>query len=197
MAGVAEFQQNLLSDPKLRARFAEDPRAVIEEYGIRLPKEAELPDKIPPEELERGVSDITAALAEEGRTLKDVDFASTSEVTRFVENAIPLRTRDLSMMEYVHDEFATESIAGGENPGDTATIAVVGAVVAAVVAVPVAVYGVTDRMREAINPEIGISRISSRARGLVVHGPQGLRVEGASVEQVANLISRLGGQGIR
>jgi hypothetical protein len=191
MAGVREFQQKLLTDPDARRAFAENPRKVLEELGVSLPEGTELPDSIPLDELERNVQQINVALQEQQTDLDRIDFSSTAAVTHFVEDAVPLRTRDLRFMERVHDEFATEALVGGRRPGDAATIAVVGAVVAAVVAVPVAVFGVTDKIRDRIQPGMGIERLSSRAGGLVVHGPQGLRVEGASVDQVADLITRL------
>lgn len=191
MAGVREFQEKLLTDPETRRRFAEDPQGTLGALGISLPANTKLPDRIDPLELEKGVSQINEALQEQGTSLDQIDYSSTPSVTRLVEDAVPLRTRDLRYMEAVHDEFATEAMTAGRNPGEVATIAVVGAVVAAVVAVPVAVYGITEDIQRVVNPALGIERVGSRARGLTVFGPQGVRIEGAQVSDVAALIERL------
>ena len=191
MAGARELQQRLLTDPQARQEFAANPRAVLENLGVTLPADTELPGSIPLDDLERAVADISEGLREQNVNLADIDFDSTADVTRVIEEAIPLRTRDIRLMEAVHDEFATEALRGGRSPGDNATIAVVGAVVAAVVAVPVAVFGVTDSIAQRVNPQTVIRGVTSRAGGMVIHGPQGVRIEGATVQQVAEVLNRL------
>lgn len=191
MAGVREFQKRLLTDSDARRRFAEDPQAVLAELGVTLPPDTTLPPRIPLEDLNRAVAEFSEALSDERLDLDQLDASSTANVTRFVENAVPLRTKDIRLMEAVHDEFATEALRLGRSPEDTATVAVVAAVVAVVVGVVGAFADVSNRIRERFRPELGIEAITSRARGMVVHGPQGLRIEGAGVDQVAEIIATL------
>jgi hypothetical protein len=186
---VAEFQQRLLTDATARREFAENPARYLQELGIQLPSGLEIPRRIPIEELESAVSDVNSSLAERGATLDEIDPRSTAAVTRFVEDAVPMRTRDLRYMEQVHDEFASAVGAQAEE----ATVAVVGAVVAAVVAVPVAVYGRTV-MEDVVQPQIGIEGISRRASGISIQGPEGLRIDGLNIDQVADLVTRLRGR---
>ncbi|MCL4544514.1 MAG: hypothetical protein M1118_07950 [Chloroflexi bacterium] len=194
MSAITDFQKKLLTDPATRKAFAENPQKVLDDLGVKLPPGTEIPKQIPEQRLEAAINEVNQGLRDQGTNLDTIDSGSTAAVTRFVENAIPLRTRDLQAMAAAHDEFASAAMRVGG--GDVATVAVVGAVVAAVVAVPVAVYGFgADRYRQFIRPELGVEGVSSRAGGLVVHAPNGVRIQGMTVNQVADLITRLQARG--
>lgn len=188
---ILEFQKKLLSDAATRKAFAENPSKVLGELGVSLPPNTKLPHSIPLKEIEEQVRHVQAALDEQKIDLSEVPVGDPPAVTRFIEEAIPLRTSDLRLARNVHDAFVSAArIPGG--PGDAATVAVVGAVVAAVVAVPVAVFGKTAKDFERfVNPAAGIESISRIGGSFVLHGPAGVRVEGLDAAGVVNVIKGL------
>lgn len=180
MSAIIEFQKRLLSDPSARAEFAANPRKFLEDLGIKLPEGIKVPSKIDPEVVEESISGVADSFSEENIRVENIDRTDANEVIRTIEDTIPARTRDLVAAKAIHSKFGH----GGEN----ATIAVVGAVVAAVVAVPVATFGRSAEAVSRINPAAGIEKVSRGALGITIHGPNALRIEGLSVNEVATLI---------
>lgn len=179
MSDIVEFQKKLLSDAAFRKRFAENPRAVMDETGISLPEGVKLPSKLDPKVVDQNIDLARAGLEDIGDTLDTINPDSQRDVNRVIEEALPLRKKDILAARQVH-----EAILGAG--GEVATVAVVGAVVAAVVAVPVAVVGVESDLALVSNP--ALVSVSRGARGLTLHGPNGLRVDGLSAAEAATII---------
>ena len=137
--------------------------------------------------VESSIAEVSNGLAEEKLDVADIRPSDTTDVIRVVEDAVPVRTRDLVAARAVHTNLNIAS----DEAARVQTIAVLGAVVAAVVAVPVATFGRTAEAVSRINPAAGIERVSRGALGITVTGPQGLRVEGLSVREVADLIKTI------
>ncbi len=184
MSKVLEFQKLLLNDPAARKEFAANPKAYLKEYGVTLPKDLKVPASIDLDTVNRQIKQVADGLKEDGVSLNDLDTSDASQVTSTIGDAIAVRTADLVAARAVHNALNVR------NPGDAATVAVVGAVVAAVVAVPVATFGRTDEWVSKVNPA-GIERITRSQLGITVHGPNGLRIEGLSVNEAASLIREL------
>ena len=190
MSKVLEFQQQLLSDPDTREAFADNPGKFLKELGVELPANVKVPSSIPIEDLEEQVRQVQAALNEEKLDLKQVNPGDPASVTRFIEEAIPVRSKDLRLARTVHQDALSRI--GGRSPAEVATIAVVGAVVAAVVAVPVAVFGVAAReFAQLAKTARGVEGITRTGAGFVLHGPNGVRVEGLDASGVVNIIKGL------
>lgn len=181
MSDVVEFQRMLLEDSAFRKRFAENPKAVLGEMKITLPPEVKLPSKIDAKVLEKQVDMVREGLEEAGMVdIGDVDPGNTANVSRVMREVIPLRNKDILNARRVHENMVSAG-------GDQATVAVVGAVVAAVVAVPVAVAGVVeDLAAEVTNP--GKMNVTRGLRGLTLHGPNGIRIDGLSAAEAATII---------
>jgi hypothetical protein len=180
MSAIVEFQKRLLSDRTARAEFAANPKKFLDDLGIKLPEGMKVPNKIDPEVVEASISDVADSLTEENIRIENIDRTDPNEVIRTIEDMIPARTRDLVAAKAIHGKFG--------HVGDAATVAVVGAVVAAVVAVPVATFGRSAEAVSRINPAAGIEKVSRGALGITIHGPNALRIEGLSVNEVATLI---------
>jgi hypothetical protein len=115
-------------------------------------------------------------------------------MTRFIEEAIPLRTSDLKLAQGIQATLVAQQSASGQEtgPGDVETVAAIGAVVVAVVAVPVAVFGKeASSIDEMVQAVAGIEGISRTGLGYTLHGPAGLRVEGLDSAGVVNVIKGL------
>lgn len=180
MSDIVEFQKKLLSDGAFRKRFAESPKAVLSEMGIVLPDGVKVPSKIDLKVVENGIDLARDGLDDIGDAIGDIDTSNRREVGRVIEEAFPLRRKDIVAARQAHESI----LAGGG--GDVATVAVVGAVVAAVVAVPVAVFGVESDLALVSNP--AVVRVSRGAAGLTLHGPNGIRIEGLSAGEAATII---------
>jgi hypothetical protein len=187
MSKVLDFQQKLLTDPATRKAFSENPAKLLRELGVELPAGTRVPATIPLKEIEAQVRQVRIHLEEEKIDLGRVSPGDPAAVTRFLEDAIPLRTRDLRVARAVHAEALAPL--GGRNPRDAATVVVVGAVVAAVVAVKVSVVGeVETAFANTIKEARGIEGLSRSALGFVLHGPNGIRVEGLDATAVVDII---------
>jgi hypothetical protein len=184
MSKVMEFQKLLLTDADARKQFAADPKAFLTEYGVELPKDLKLPATLDYATVDKQITAVAEGLKEDGVSLSKLDTSDSTAVINVIGDAVAVRTADLAAAKAVH------SAIGGRNPGDVATVAVVGAVVAAVVAVPVATFGRTADWVTKINPA-GIEKITRGQLGITVYGPNGLRLEGLSVNDAASLIRTL------
>jgi hypothetical protein len=187
MSAIVEFQKKLLTDKQARENFAANPKKYLDDLGIKLPEGIDIPGSLDPALLEQQVAITSQNMVKEGINIDDIDRNDTNDVITAIENTVPALTKELVAAKGVHAALT----ATGRNPAEVATVAVVGAVVAAVVAVPVAVYGIASEAVRKINPAAGIEKISRGALGLTVHGPNGLRVEGLSVNEVAQLIKTI------
>lgn len=187
MSAVVEFQKKLLTDKKAREDFAANPKKFLDKLGVKLPEGIVVPDNLDPAVLEQQIATTSENMAKEGVTIENINRDDTGDVIETVEHTVPALTKDLVVAKGVHATLTST----GRNPADTATVAVLGAVVAVVVAVPAAVYGRGADAVTKINPVAGIERVSRGALGLTVHGPNGLRVEGLSVNEVAQLIKSI------
>ncbi|MFH1465912.1 MAG: hypothetical protein ABIO70_16105 [Pseudomonadota bacterium] len=158
------------------------------EFGIKLPEGVKPPaGGIDLVALEKAVEDARKDLVETGRTFESLAASDAKVITRYIEENMPVRGRDLAVIE-----GAVRGRIGAVGGGEVATVAVVGAVVGAVVAAVVAAAGISQELREAVvRPEFGIEGLTRTSRGLTVHGPNGLRIEGLSIEDVATLITRI------
>jgi hypothetical protein len=190
---IQDFQKSLLTDAKARKAFADNPGKFLKDLGIELPKGLAVPKKIPLADIETQVKEVNEGLKEQKVTLESVSQLDPFGVTRFVEETIPLRTADVRAMRTALDRL--DVVAGGASavgPGARATVAVVGAVVAAVVAIPVAVYGRAVReLENFVGPATGIEGFTRGAGGFTLHAPGGVRVEGLTVDAVAELVQKL------
>jgi hypothetical protein len=186
MSNVLDFQQKLLTDPATRKAFSENPAKFLNDLGVQLPANTKIPASIPLKEIEEQVKQVQAHLKEEKIDLSSVNSGDPAAVTRFIEDAVPLRTRDLRVARVAQQDALVRT--GGRN----ATIAVVGAVVAAVVAVPVAVFGVTETaFADIVKQARGVEGVSRSGFGFVLHGPNNVRVEGLSSSAVVDIIKGL------
>ena len=188
---VIEFQKRLLTDEATRKAFAANPRKFLDELGVELPGNVKLPSSIPLKEIEEQVKHTQEALAEQKIELNSVDARDSSSVTRFIEEAFPLRTSDLKIARVAQEE-ALGRLGPVHNPADRMTVAVVGAVVAAVVAVPVAVFGkATKGFEELVRSARGVEGITRIGSNFVLTGPGGIRVENLDAPGVVNIIKGL------
>lgn len=178
MSDIVEFQKKLLSDAAFRKRFAESPKAVMDEMGIVLPEGVKVPPKIDPKTVEQNIDLARAGLEDIGDSIDMINPTSTRDVNRVIEEALPLRKKDILAARQAHENLL--------NAGEVATVAVVGAVVAAVVAVPVAVFGAEADLALVSNP--ALVSVSRGAKGLTLHGPNGIRIEGLSAVEAATII---------
>jgi hypothetical protein len=185
MSKVLEFQKKLLTDESARKKFAADPKGFLKDQGVKLPAGLTLPAQLDAAVVNRQISAVAAGLKEEKIDIETLDTSDAHGVTTVIGDAMDVRTRDLAAARAVHTE-----IAGRGPDGRNATVAVVGAVVAAVVAVPVATFGRSADWVTRVNPA-GIEKISRGQLGMTLHGPQGLRIEGISVDDAAALIRNL------
>lgn len=184
MSKVLEFQKLLLTDPEARKQFASNPKEFLSEYGVELPEDLKIPATLDHATVDRQITAVAEGLKEDGVSLSKIDTADSTAVTSVIGDAVAVRTADLAAAKAVHSAIS------GRNPGDVATVAVVAAVVGAVVAVPVATFGRTADWVTKINPA-GIEKITRGQLGITVHGPNGLRLEGLSVNDAAALIRTL------
>jgi len=181
---VLEFQKQLLTDEAARKAFAANPGKFLEQHGIKLPANVKAPSTIPISELEAQVKNVKEALSEQSLTLEELPINDPPAMTRFIEEAIPLRTSDLRLSTALHSNLA--------KGGDVATVAAIGAVVVAVVAVPVGVFGRTARgIDEIVKGVEGLSGITRVGNTFTLHTPTGVRVEGLDTSAVVNVIKGL------
>ena len=185
MSKVLEFQKKLLTDEAARKKFAADPKGYLKDQGVKLPAGLTIPAQLDAALVNRQISAVAAGLKEEQIDIDKLDTSDSHGVTTAIGDAIDVRTRDLAAARAVHSE-----ISGRGAEGRNATIAVVGAVVAAVVAVPVATFGRSAEWVTRVNPA-GIEKITRGQLGMTLHGPDGLRIEGVSVNDAAALIRSL------
>ena len=187
MPDIIAFQKKLLSDPKARAAFAANPKQALLDAGIKMPEGLDVPEKLDPKFVEERLTGVQEALKEEGTTVEDINKSDSSTIARFAENAVPLTSKNLSMARAVHQGITTKTPVGQVETA--AAVAV--AVVVAVVALPVAAAGMTDRFSKVVLPTQGIEKLSRVGLGMTIHGPEGLRIDGATVNEVAEVIRLL------
>src|SRR5690606_15068030 len=121
--------------------------------------------------------------------IDEISPSDPAAVTRFIEEAVPLRTSDLKVAHAVQTEALNRL--GGKNPGDVATVATVGAVVAAVVGVQVAVFGLsTDEFKRYLTAP-GVENITRVGDSYVLTGPAGVRIENLDAHGIVNIIKGL------
>jgi len=186
---VIDFQKRLLSDESARKSFAKNPGKYLKELGVTLPGNVKVPASIPLKELEEQVKKIQKAMKEQKVSIEDVSPSDPAAVTRFIEEAIPLRTSDLKVAHAVQTEALSRL--GGKNPGDVATVATVGAVVAAVVGVQVAVFGLaTDEFNRYLAAP-GVESIARVDGSYVLTGPAGIRIQNLDAQGVVSIIKGL------
>jgi hypothetical protein len=190
---VLDFQKHLLTDDAARKAFAANPAKYLQQHGITLPANVKPPASIPLAELEAQVKNVQQALTEQHMSISDLPVNDPPAMTRFIENAIPLRTSDLKLAQGLQATLVAQQGAGrAGGPGDDDTVAAIGAVVVAVVAVPVAVYGKeAQSIDEMVQAVAGIEGISRTGLGYTLYGPAGLRVEGLDSAGVVNVIKGL------
>ncbi len=150
------------------------------------------PANIPIADLDAKVAEVNEGLKDQGISLNQIDMDDPGSVTRFVENAVPLRTKDLQYMRAVHEGLENAAVAARPPHGET--VAVLGAVVAVVVATPVVAVVRMQTLEDIAQSEIGVTGVTRTPGGFVLYGPGGVRVEGLGVNDVANIITRLRSQ---
>jgi hypothetical protein len=185
---VLDFQKQLLTDEAARKAFAANPGQYLEKLGIKLPPNVKAPASIPLAELDAQVKNVQTALKEQKMDIAKLPVNDPPAMTKFIEEAIPLKTSDLNLAQALQSSL----IAGGHGPGDVETVAAIGAVVVAVVAVPVAVFGRTAQgIDEMVQGVKGIEGISRTGSFYTLHAPGGVRVEGLDAAGVVNVIKGL------
>jgi len=184
MPDIVQFQKQLLTDPKARKAFAADPKGYLDQHGIQLPANVQLPASLPLDQLEENVHSVSSHMTSDHLDTAKIGESSPADFARFVGDAVPLRTRDIAAVVGARESF--------RNPGDVATAAAVAvAVVVAVVAVPVAVVGKSPDLNKYVRPELGISGVTAGRVGITLHGPGGLRAEGLTPMELASVIRNL------
>ncbi|MFH1465913.1 MAG: hypothetical protein ABIO70_16110 [Pseudomonadota bacterium] len=176
-----ELQKRLLADAALRKRFAKDPEAVLVEFEVKLPEGIKVPESLDLNTVNEGVRQFKEDLDVNAVDIAELNLAPTAELSSFIEKNLPVRGRDLPRIARIHETLA------GAGGGEVALVAGVAVVVAAVVAAAGAVADVEKLIR----PEMGIEGITRTGRGLTLHLPNGLRIEGLGIEEVADLIGRI------
>lgn len=185
MADIIKFQRDLLTKPEERKKFAANPKAYLDAAGIAVPPNVQLPATLPLDQLEHNVKEVEEQMSQDRLDTAKLGAASPAEFARFVGDAVPLKTRDIANVVAARTKLVSPG-------GDVATAAAVAvAVVAAVVAVPVAVFGRSQDLSQFARPELGITGVTAGRIGITLHGPAGLRAEGLSAEDVANVIRNL------
>lgn len=185
MADIVKFQKELLGDAQARKAFAANPKAYLDQHGITVPPNVQLPASLPLDQLEDNVHTVTAHMKAENLDTVKIGATSPAEFARFVGDAVPIRTSDIGAVVGAREGFRTPG-------GDVATAAIVAvAVVAAVVAVPVAVFGKSADLSKFVRPELGITGVTAGRIGITLHGPNGLRAEGLTATELASVIRNL------
>jgi len=184
MPDIVQFQKQLLSNPQARKDFAANPKAYLDQHGIQVPANVQLPATIPLDQLEQNVHDVAAHMKDEHLDTAKLGEASATEFARFVGDIVPIKTQDIVGVVGLREQF--------RNPGDVATVAVVAvAVVAAVVGVKVSVYGKSPDLAKFARPELGIAGVTAGRVGITLHGPGGIRAEGLSADELATVLGKL------
>ena len=162
MSAITDFQTKLLTDEATRRAFAQDPAKVLADLGIKLPPGVQPPANIPIADLDAKVAEVNEGLKDQGISLNQIDMDDPGSVTRFVENAVPLRTKDLQYMRAVHEGLENAAVAARPPHGET--VAVLGAVVAVVVATPVVAVVRMQTLEDIAQSEIGVTGVTRDRR---------------------------------